>query len=195
MRTAITVAVAVVVSIAAGACHSPAPGGPSAAPETQRSSGAPGAATGSAGDIAFLENMVVHHQQALELTALSYGRSTNSALLALANQITAQQQTELQGCQAQLLQWEAPGSPSAQNHAEIPGMVDQATIDKLRNLHGAAFDKLWLQTMIAHHRGAITMAHNEIEQGQSPEAISIAQSLLPRQQADIDQMTAMLGET
>ncbi|MEB3020230.1 DUF305 domain-containing protein [[Mycobacterium] crassicus] len=194
MRTVFTVAVAIVVSIAAGACHSPAPDGPNAASETRSSSSPTGAATGSAGDIAFLENMVAHHQQALELTALVYGRSTDSTLLALANQITAQQQTELQGCQAQLLQWEAPGNPSARDHAEIPGMADQATIDKLRNLHGAAFDTLWLDTMISHHRGAITMAHNEIEHGQSPEAISIAQSLLPRQQADIDQMTAMLGE-
>jgi len=191
MRAALTVVVAIVVSIAAGGCQSPSP---TSTPEPQSSSSPAGASVGSATDIAFLENMVVHHQQALELTALVPGRSANPALDRLANQITAQQQTELQGCQAQLLQWEAPGTPSAEHAADIPGMVDQATVDKLRNSRGPAFDKLWLESMIAHHRGAITMAHNEIEHGQSPEAISIAQSLAPRQQTEIDQMTAMLGD-
>lgn len=192
MRSALAVVAAVAVSVAAVACQRPAP---DSSPQPPSSSSAVGVATGSAADIAFLENMVTHHQQALELTSLVYGRSTNPALATLANQINAQQQTELQGCQAQLLQWEAPGGSPAESHADIPGMVDQATIDKLRSLHGAAFDKLWLETMIAHHRGAITMAHNEIEHGQSPEAISIARSLAPRQQTEVDQMTAMLGET
>ncbi|HTM85457.1 MAG TPA: DUF305 domain-containing protein, partial [Mycobacterium sp.] len=138
-----------------------------------------------------------HHQQALQLAAITPGQSTNPALLMLANQVAEQQRTELQGCQAQLLQWEAPGRSPAERDAaaDIPGMVDQATIDKLRDLHGPEFEKLWLRTMINHHRGAITMAHNEIEHGQNPEAVSIAKSLVPLQQTHIEQMTAMLGET
>lgn len=188
MRSAVTVVVALAVSIAAGACHRP----PETPPEAAPSSSSAAANSGSPVDIAFLENMVVHHQQALELTALVGGRSTDPALLALANQITAQQQTELQGCQAQLLQWEAP---SGGHHAaaDIPGMVDQATLDRLRSERGPAFEKLWLQSMIEHHRGAIIMAHNEIQNGQSPEAISIAQSLAARQQTEIDQMNQQLG--
>lgn len=190
MRAVAAVVAALVVGIAAGGCHS-APS--DVTPEAPLSSA--GATTGSAGDIAFLENMVAHHQQALELTALVPVHSTNPALAALANQITAQQQTEMQGCQAQLLQWEAPGGSAADRDADIPGMPDRSTVDTLRSLRGPAFDKLWLQSMITLHRGAITMAHNQIEHGQSPEAISIAQSLAPRQQTEIDQMTAMLGET
>lgn len=190
MRSALAVVAALVVSIAAGACHRP--------PEPQASSSSAVANIGSPEDIAFLENMVVHHQQALELTAMVPEQSTDPALLALADHVAAQQRTELQGCQAQLLQWEAPGdSPGehdgAPDHRDIPGMVDQATMDKLRGLRGPAFGKLWLQSMIEHHRGAITMAHNEIEHGQSPEAISIAQSLASRQQTEIDQMNQQLG--
>lgn len=194
MRAALTVVVAIAVSIAAGSCHRASPNAQS---EAQPSSTAVGVAGASAGDIQFLEDMVAHHQQALQLAAIMPGQSNNPALLMLANRIAEQQRTELQGCQAQLLQWEAPGrSPAERDAAEdIPGMVDQATIDKLRSLHGPQFEKLWLQSMIDHHRGAITMAHNEIEHGQSPEAISIAKSLVPLQQAEIDQMTAMLGET
>ncbi|RAU98442.1 DUF305 domain-containing protein [Mycolicibacter senuensis] len=193
MRSALAVVVALVVSVSVGACHRSAP-----EPEQQESSSSAVANTGSPGDIAFLEDMVVHHQQALELTAMVPGQSADPAVVALADHIAAQQRVELQGCQAQLLQWEAPdsapGEPdTATDKHDIPGMVDEATMDKLRSLRGPEFDKLWLQSMISHHRGAIEMAHNEIEHGQSPEAISIAQSLAARQQAEIDQMNRQLG--
>jgi len=151
-------------------------------------------ASGSPADVRFLEDMVIHHQQSLELAAMVYSQSGDPALVAFADQSANQQRTELQGCQAQLLQWEVPGGRSEQARAaDIPGMVDKAAIDKLRGLRGPAFDTLWLQTMIAHQRGAITLAQNEIQHGESPEAISIAQSLLPFQQAEINQMNQLLG--
>lgn len=189
MRSVLTAVVAVVVSIAAGGCHhAPAP-----APEASTSVAAMN--VGGPGDVAFLEDIVIHHQQGLELAAMVRAQSADPALVVLADQIGAQQRTELQGCQAQLLQWEAPGGRSAGDDAaaDIPGMVDKATMDKLRSLRGPEFDTLWLQSMIAHHRGAITMAQSEIEHGESPEAISIAHSLVPFQQADINQMNRLLG--
>nr|WP_046284815.1 DUF305 domain-containing protein [Mycobacterium sp. UM_NZ2] len=188
MRSVLTAVIAAVVSMAAGGCHH----APTPAPEASTS--AVGMAVGSLADVRFLEDMVIHHQQSLELAAMVYGQSTDPALRAFADQSAAQQRTELQGCQAQLLQWEVPGERSAQDEAaDIPGMVDKATVDKLRSLRGPAFDTLWLQTMIAHQRGAITLAQNEIQHGESPEAISIAQSLLPFQQAEINQMNRLLG--
>ncbi|OBH19541.1 DUF305 domain-containing protein [Mycolicibacter terrae] len=191
MRSALAAVVALAVSIAAGGCHR----APESQPEPATSSRSAAANIGSPGDVAFLENIVVHHQQGLELTAMVPGQSTDPALVELAGQVAAQQRTELQGCQAQLLQWEAPGVPSGGrgDKRDLPGMVDQATMDTLRGLRGPAFDKLWLQSMISHHRGAIAMAHNEIQHGQSPEAISIAQSLAARQQTEIDQMNQQLG--
>lgn len=189
MRAVLTVVAALVVSVGAGGCHA------SSAPEPTTSSSPGAMSAASPGDVTFLENMVVHHQQALELTVMVRGQSTDPQLVMLADQIGAQQRTQLQGCQAQLLQWEVPGgrADGPQDKLDIPGMADQATMDKLRGLRGPEFDTLWLQTMIAHHRGAITMARNEIEQGQSPEAISIARSLAPLQQAEIDQMNRLLG--
>ncbi|CAJ1496210.1 DUF305 domain-containing protein [[Mycobacterium] holstebronense] len=188
MRSVLAVVVAASVSMAAGGCHH----APTPAPEA--SSSAAGMASGSPADVRFLEDMVIHHQQSLELAALVFSQSGDPALVAFADQSSTQQRTELQGCQAQLLQWEVPGGHSGREHAaEIPGMVDTATIDKLRGLRGPAFDTLWLQTMIAHQRGAIALAQNEIQHGESPEAISIAQSLLPFQQAEINQMNQLLG--
>lgn len=186
MRAVLTVVAALVVSVGVGGCHA------SSAPEPTTSSSPGAMSAASPGDVTFLENMVVHHQQALELTVMVRGQSTDPQLVMLADQIGAQQRTQLQGCQAQLLQWEVPGG-GHDAPADIPGMADQASMDKLRGLRGPEFDTLWLQTMIAHHRGAITMARNEIKQGQSPEAISIARSLAPLQQAEIDQMNRLLG--
>src|SRR5690625_2914622 len=200
MRSALTVVVALVVGLAAGGCHRSSPESqPESRPQSPSSSSAQPAGTGSAADIAFLQDVAVHHQQALELTAMVPGQSSNPALVALAEQIAAQQRTELQGCQAQLLQWEVPGATpkrpgSAPDTPDVPGMLGQPAIDELRSLHGPAFDKLWLQSMIAHHRGAITLAHNEIENGQSPDAVSIAQSLAVRQQTQIDQLNQLLED-
>ncbi|WP_082981141.1 DUF305 domain-containing protein [Mycolicibacter heraklionensis] len=188
MRSVLTVVVAAIVSVAAGGCHH------ASTPAPESSSSAAGMASGSPADVRFLEDMVIHHQQSLELAAMVYSQSGNPALVAFADQSATQQRTELQGCQAQLLQWEVPGGRSEQDRAaDIPGMVDKAVIDKLHSLRGPAFDTLWLQTMIAHQRGAITLAQNQIQHGESPEAISIAQSLLPFQQAEINQMNQLLG--
>lgn len=188
MRPVLTAAFAVAVGITAGGCHH----APTPVPETSTS--AVGMSVGSAGDVAFLENIVVHHQQGLELAAMVRGQSADPELAVLADRIAAQQRMELQGCQAQLLQWEAPGGRPGQDHPDdIPGMLDMDTMDTLRSLRGPQFDNLWLRSMIAHHRGAITLAQNEIEHGESPEAISIAHSLLPFQQAEINQMNRLLG--
>ncbi|BBY33843.1 hypothetical protein MMIN_19040 [Mycolicibacter minnesotensis] len=187
MRTVLTVVAAVVASVVVGGCHRE----PTPAPEAPTSS--VGMSVGSPADVTFLEDMVIHHQQALELAALVPTQSSDPALVAFADQSAAQQRTELQGCQAQLLQWELPLSHAGQDPGDIPGMVDKAILDRLRGLRGDAFDTLWLQTMIAHHRAAIAMAQNEIEHGESPEAISIAQTLVPLQQSEISQMNRLLG--
>jgi len=78
-------------------------------------------------------------------------------------------------------------------HGGMPGMVDQPTIDRLRTLNGPDFDKLWLQSMISHHQGAIGMAQAEIAHGQNPDAIALAKSIIATAQAEIDQMKQMLG--
>ena len=75
----------------------------------------------------------------------------------------------------------------------MQGMVDDATMTKLRSLKGAEFDTLWLQSMISHHQGAIEMADTEIAKGQSPDMVSMAKNIVTAQQAEIDQMKQMLG--
>jgi uncharacterized protein (DUF305 family) len=150
----------------------------------------------NADDVAFATNMVPHHQQAVELSALVADRSTNPQLVALANQISAAQQPEINVMKVLLVQWnENPDTNSghAGHGNTMQGMVDEATMSKLKSLNGAEFDKLWLESMISHHQGAIEMAKAEIANGDNVDAKSLAQSIVTTQEAEIGQMKQMLG--
>lgn len=187
VRVAAVVA-ALGAAAAASACQHPSPG-PSAQPPTDTA--VVSAPDHDAADVAFLQNMLAHHQQGIAVSAMAAGRTGSAQLAAFAQRITSEQRTELDGFRAQLMQWEEPLAPSSGTTPD--GMVDQGTLDKLQTLRGADFDKLWLQTLIAHHRGAISMARTEIASGQSPDIISIAKSVAASQQAQIDEMNQMLG--
>jgi uncharacterized protein (DUF305 family) len=145
-------------------------------------------------DVMFAQMMIPHHRQAIELAALVPGRSTSPELLALATRIAGEQQPEIDTMKALLLQWDA--DPSAGHgghggHGGMAGMVDEATMNRLMALSGPAFESLWLQSMISHHRGAIEMAETEIADGRSPDMITLAKNIVAAQQAEIDQMTQM----
>ena len=75
----------------------------------------------------------------------------------------------------------------------MQGMVDAATMAKLESLNGAEFDKLWLESMISHHRGAIEMVKAELANGDNVDAKSLATNIVTTQEAEIGQMKQMLG--
>jgi uncharacterized protein (DUF305 family) len=150
-----------------------------------------------ADDVAFATQMIPHHQQAVDLSALVPDRSTNPQVIQLAQTISAEQAPEIQTLKAFLVQWkENPDSDtghSGHDGMAMDGMVDDATMQRLKSLKGPEFDTLWLQSMIGHHRGAIEMAKAEIANGANVDAKTLAQSIITAQQAEIDQMNKMLG--
>jgi uncharacterized protein (DUF305 family) len=150
----------------------------------------------NADDVAFATNMIPHHQQAVELSALVPDRSTNAELAGLAAQISAAQQPEIETMKVLLVQWkENPeaGSGHGGHGDAMQGMVDDATMTRLQSLNGAEFDTLWLESMISHHQGAIEMAKAEITNGENVDAKGLAQTIIDTQQAEIGQMKQMLG--
>lgn len=155
----------------------------------------------NAEDIAFATNMVPHHEQAVELSALVPERSTNPEVVKLAQTIASVQEPEIATMKAFLVQWnENPDTESHEGHdmsgsgmAGMAGMVDAATMARLESLRGAEFDTLWLQSMIAHHEGAIDMAETELADGENVDAKSLAQHIIDAQQTEIAQMQSMLG--
>jgi uncharacterized protein (DUF305 family) len=150
----------------------------------------------NADDVAFATNMIPHHQQAVEMSALVADRSTNPELIELAKKISAVQQPEIEIMKVFLVQWkENPDTGSAHggHGGTMAGMVDEATMTRLESLNGAEFDTLWLESMISHHQGAIEMAKAEIANGENVDAKRMAQTIIDTQQAEIGQMKQMLG--
>ena len=150
----------------------------------------------NADDVAFATNMIPHHQQAVDLSALVPDRTTNAELLAMATQISTAQQPEISVMKVFLVQWnENPDTSSGHtgHGATMQGMVDEVTMTKLKSLNGAEFDKLWLESMISHHQGAIEMAKAEITNGDNVDAKALAKNIVTTQEAEIGRMKQMLG--
>jgi uncharacterized protein (DUF305 family) len=149
----------------------------------------------NAADVTFVQKMIPHHQQALEMAAMVPSRTTNRELRIMAKHIELDQQAQIDTLQALLQQW---GTPLALDHMGhdgmgMEGMVDADTMKKLPTLDGPKFDDLWLRSMISHHEGAVEMAKPEVAQGENPETVKMAKIIIEWQQFEIGQMHAMLG--
>jgi uncharacterized protein (DUF305 family) len=138
--------------------------------------------------------MVPHHEQAVEMAQMVPTNTSNQPLIDLANSVIGTQVPEIQAMRVWLMNWQdAQGNDTGHDGMTMNGMVDQATMNKLRDLRGTEFDRLWMTSMIGHHRGAIAMAQQEVAHGKNPDVIYLAKSVIAAQQAEIDQMNRMLG--
>jgi uncharacterized protein (DUF305 family) len=202
MTSALTRVVAVLACLAAAmflsACSKAAPDA-DAGPKHDQQPMITGEPPGhNAADIAFATNMIPHHQQAVDMSALVPDRSTNADVQKLASDIAGAQGPEIQTFKVLLVQWnENPdlntGSGNGGQGGGMQGMVDDPTMARLASLQGAEFDQMWLHSMLGHHQGAIEMANAEIANGTNVDAKSIAQHIVTTQQAQIDQMNQLLA--
>jgi uncharacterized protein (DUF305 family) len=148
----------------------------------------------NADDIAFARNMIPHHQQAVQMAQMVPTNTTNPRVIALADRIITTQAPGIQALRTFLMEWQDLQGHDAQGTDSTGvGMVDQATMDKLQSLTGPGFDRLWLTSMIDHHRGAIAMAQDEVAHGCNADVIYLARSIIATQQPEIDEMKQMLG--
>jgi uncharacterized protein (DUF305 family) len=146
-------------------------------------------------DVAFAAHMLPHHQQGADLAAMVPAHSTNADLLKLASGIASTQKSEIMMLVDLVMKWSAQADSDTRGPADksMTGMVDQSTLTKLGTLNGTDFDKLWLQSMISHHQGALDMANTEVKNGTNPDAVAMAKKMASTQQGEIDQMNKMLG--
>jgi uncharacterized protein (DUF305 family) len=144
-------------------------------------------------DVAFARHMVVHHQQAIEMSALAPERG-GTEVKELAAKISAAQGPEIAAMTGFLAEWGQPAPETAghgDEHASMPGMMSESDMAKLAGSSGPAFDDLFLTMMIDHHTGAVTMARDEIEGGVNPQAKALASKIVTDQLAEITTMRAM----
>jgi uncharacterized protein (DUF305 family) len=146
-------------------------------------------------DVTFVQMMYPHHAQAVDMAQLVPGRSQNQQVIALAANIEKAQAPEMEQM-ASLLQSFGKPAPTDSGHMDgMPGMKTGDQMNALKALSGKDFDRLWLQMMIDHHTGAVTMSNNELAAGTNPDAKSLAQKIIANQQAEINQMRSMLAQT
>ncbi|MGH3845072.1 MAG: DUF305 domain-containing protein [Pseudonocardiaceae bacterium] len=117
-------------------------------------------------DIAFATEMIPHHAQAASMSKLAPNHASSPQVKDLATRIAAAQQPEIDQMSGFLRTWNAPVPDT--NGAGMGDMMSPAQMQQLGQADGAAFDKMFLQMMISHHEGAITMAQTETSQRTKP---------------------------
>jgi uncharacterized protein (DUF305 family) len=154
----------------------------------------------TAGDTTFMQGMIGHHQQALEMAALVYQNSQSDEMKLLAKRIEVSQIDEI-NMMKDWLHARRETLPDqhahhAGDHALMPGMLTQAEMQRLASAKGPEFDRLFLEGMIKHHIGALTMVKELFETpgaGQDAEIFAFASDVDADQSMEIDRMAAMLA--
>ncbi|MCU1382042.1 MAG: putative outer membrane protein [Acidobacteria bacterium] len=215
-RVRYPIAFVLLAGTAAGACRSAALAPPTAARAPIVQPGAPGQPSQviapaqasdlskvqyTGGDIKFMQGMIGHHAQAVEMVALVPGRTASDEVRKLAMRIDVSQKDEME----MMREWlQARGQPIPDPRAHhmmgatlMPGMLTAEEMARLAAATGAEFDRLFLEGMIKHHSGAITMVHELFATdgaGQTPEIFSYASDVDADQRMEIDRMGSMLKE-
>jgi uncharacterized protein (DUF305 family) len=159
----------------------------------------------SKADVEFMQGMIMHHAQAVEMTALIASHTENKDLRALGARISSSQSSEIKFMKRWLA---ARGEPistemagmrgmdaSGGAMALMPGMLSAQQMEALRNAKGAEFDQLFLTGMIQHHDGALTMVKDLFDTagaGQDAEIFNFATDADNTQRAEIKIMQSML---
>jgi len=153
-----------------------------------------------AADVRFMQGMIGHHAQAVEMVALVETRTANKDLHRLALRIEVSQKDEMQMMRDWLTRRGEPlPDPHAHHtaHGQMPGMLTAEQMSQLAAAQGVAFDRLFLTGMIQHHEGALTMVKELFATpggGQEPDLFDFASDVEADQAMEIARMGAMLKE-
>jgi uncharacterized protein (DUF305 family) len=157
----------------------------------------------TADDLAFLQHMIMHHQQAIDMGALMAGRAEHPELIRFAGLVADAQRAEIRHMQDMLDLAAARGltPPEHHMHGDPPmaGMLSEAEMAALKAAKGPAFERLWLEGMIFHHEGGLAMARAQelrqvMEQRQPAQLAEMVDDILVVQRAEIGLMKGRLAE-
>lgn len=147
----------------------------------------------SMSDIMFAQGMIPHHQQAIEMSNLALKNGASSEIKALAKSISLAQRKEI----AQMKYWITSSKSSmSMGHGMghdmgMDGMLSKKQVKELAKLKGSKFDKSFLESMIAHHKGAIDMV-SMLSGSKNAEAKKLAKEIVSTQSDEITKMTNLL---
>ena len=160
----------------------------------------------SPADTQFMQNMIMHHAQAVEMTALIDAHTENKELQTLGARISRSQADEIKFMKRWLTARDEstsppmhhmPGMDMSSHQMLMPGMLTEKQMAALRKAKGQEFDKLFLRGMIQHHNGALIMVKELFDNagaGQDAELFNFVTDVDSGQRAEIRIMQTMLGE-
>ncbi|KNC20002.1 hypothetical protein AC792_03180 [Arthrobacter sp. RIT-PI-e] len=165
-------------------------------------------------DVIFAQMMIPHHQQAVEMSKMMLAKDGISPEITdLATKIKDAQGPEIETMTGWLEAWGEPIEPEggmddgSEGHdtgdmgsdsdsgsmGSMEGMMSEEQMSDLESAEGTEASGMFLESMTAHHEGAIGMAQTEINDGENPEAIELAETIIDTQQAEIDEMEELLA--
>jgi uncharacterized protein (DUF305 family) len=161
-------------------------------------------------DVMFAQMMIPHHQQAVEMSDMMLAKDGISPeITELATKIKDAQGPEIETMASWLEAWGEPMEPEGGmgghdmgsmgsgsdegSMGSMEGMMSEDQMSELGSAEGAEASRMFLESMTAHHEGAIDMAQTEVDNGENPEAIELAEIIASIQQAEIDQMKELLA--
>jgi uncharacterized protein (DUF305 family) len=159
----------------------------------------------SSADVQFMQGMIMHHAQAVEMTALIASHTENKHLRSLGARISSSQSDEIKfmkrwlaarGDPVSPAMPEMPGMDMSQQPMLMPGMLTPKQMEALNKAKGEEFDQLFLTGMIQHHNGALIMVKDLFDtagSGQDAELFNFATDVDSGQRAEIRIMQNMLG--
>ena len=159
----------------------------------------------SPADRRYMQDMVHHHYQAVEMAALVEARTNNPAIVTAASRIDASQEDEIAFMQDWLRSRgeDAPDPAphadmdhAAMGHGTMAGMATPQEMERLASLQGTEFDRLFLELMIDHHDGALIMTEELLDQPGSaydPALFEFTSEVVNSQEAEIERMNALLS--
>jgi uncharacterized protein (DUF305 family) len=153
-------------------------------------------------DVGFLQDMTVHHTQAVQMAVWERSNTADPALRQLAFDIESTQNQQLGMMQGWLRLWGQPTETAPGHYMAwmgmpapvMPGMASDEDLARFRSQTGPALDVAFLQLMLRHHRGGLSMMQEEAARGSVPVTVALARSMVASQTAEADTMTQMLAQ-
>ncbi len=152
----------------------------------------------SPADVSFMQGMIVHHQQAVDMAKLVRQRTNNEAVLKTADRIEAGQKDEMEFMRTWLEDRNLDVAMQGMGHAHhtMKGMASPEQMRELAAANGTAFDRLFLELMVAHHLGAVDMVdelHGVSGSAYDPVMYEFTNDVVSDQRSEIDRMNATLA--
>ncbi|MGW9403631.1 DUF305 domain-containing protein [Arthrobacter sp. NPDC055585] len=154
-----------------------------------------GTAENNSADTMFAQMMIPHHEQAITMSDIMLAKEgLDPRITELAGKIKAAQGPEIQKMEDWLHDWNEPGDPMAGHSMMMDGMLSDEDLAALEEAQGTEAARLFLTQMIAHHEGAVEMAEDEAAAGGNAGAVELAEAIRAEQNAEIEQMRALLRD-